>query len=146
MVVGGTVKLLGLDAFNLLLGQSPGDITGAFEGLLLGGAVGAGAWLGRRFPGHESLRQNMALAGLAGGVAGTLIPLLGGRLMGGSLELLAQGFPNSSLSLDHVGLLFGERGFGPISQAVTGAVEGSLFGACISGAMLLARRKLDEMD
>ncbi len=32
MVVGGVVKLLGLDAFNLLLGQSPGDITGAAEG------------------------------------------------------------------------------------------------------------------
>ena len=43
MVVGGVVKLLGLDAFNLLLGQSPGDITGGGEGLLLGGGVGVGA-------------------------------------------------------------------------------------------------------
>ncbi|WBY09363.1 transcriptional regulator [Sphingomonas sp. 7/4-4] len=40
LVVGGVVKLLGLDAFNLLLGQSPGDITGAAEGAMLGAAVG----------------------------------------------------------------------------------------------------------
>ena len=43
LVVGAVVKLLGLDAFNLLLGQSPGDITGAAEGVLLGGAVGLAA-------------------------------------------------------------------------------------------------------
>ena len=36
LVVGAFAKLLGIDAFNLLLGQSPGDITGAGEGALLG--------------------------------------------------------------------------------------------------------------
>src|SRR5688572_6001548 len=35
MLVGAVVKLLGLDAFNLLLGQTPGDIAGAPEGVLL---------------------------------------------------------------------------------------------------------------
>ena len=48
LVVGAVAKLLGLDAFNLLFGQSPGDITGAAEGALLGGAVGLGAWLASR--------------------------------------------------------------------------------------------------
>jgi len=40
MTVGGAVKLLGLDAFNLLVGRSPGDITGGMEGFILGGAIG----------------------------------------------------------------------------------------------------------
>ncbi|HEU5286631.1 MAG TPA: transcriptional regulator, partial [Sphingomicrobium sp.] len=43
LLVGGAVKLLGLDAFNLLLGQSPGDITGAAEGALLGGRLMGGS-------------------------------------------------------------------------------------------------------
>lgn len=142
LVVGGVVKLLGLDAFNLLLGRSPGDITGAAEGALLGGAVGLGAWLGPRGAGPLSLRRSVAVAGLAGGGAGILISLLGGRLMGGSLDLLARPFPGSRLRLDQIGGMFGEDGFGPISQVVTGGLEGVLFGGCIVGAMTIARRSL----
>ncbi|WBY09362.1 hypothetical protein PIB19_08650 [Sphingomonas sp. 7/4-4] len=72
-----------------------------------------------------------------------LVPLRGGRLMGGSLDLLARHFPASRLRLDQIGGLFGESGFGPVAQLVTGALEGGLFAACIAGAMLLARRDLD---
>jgi DNA-binding winged helix-turn-helix (wHTH) protein len=142
LVVGGAVKLLGLDAFNLLLGQSPGDITGAPEGAMLGGAVGLGSWIGARWGGH-SLRRAVAAAGLVGTMAGVLVPLLGGRLMGGSLDLLARHFPASRLRLDQIGGLFGESGFGPVARLVTGALEGGLFAACIAGAMLLARRDID---
>ena len=142
LVVGGVVKLLGLDAFNLLLGRSPGDITGAAEGALLGGAVGLGAWLGSRRYGPPRLRRSLVPAGLAGAAAGILIPLLGGRMMGGSLDLLARGFPDSRLRLDPIGGLFGERGFGPVSQIVTGGLEGALFSCCIVGGMVLARRSL----
>lgn len=139
LIVGAIVKLLGLDAFNLLFGQSPGDITGAAEGALLGGAVGLGAWFGSRSPALP-LRRGVAMAALAGGAAGITVPLLGGRLMAGSLDLLARGFPSSRLSLDQIGSLFGEPGFGPLSQIVTGCLEGALFGGCIVGAMIIARR------
>jgi DNA-binding winged helix-turn-helix (wHTH) protein len=139
LLIGAAVKLLGLDAFTLLIGRSPGDITGPFEGLLLGGAVGLGAWLASR---ASSLRRGVAAAALAGGAGGLLIPLLGGRMMGGSLDLLARQFPGSRLRLDHIGALLGEPGFGPVSQAVTGGLEGALFAACIVGAMILARRSL----
>lgn len=137
LVVGAVVKLLGIDAFELLLGHSPGDVTGAGEGLLLGGAVGLGAWIALRLGG---LRRGAAAAGLAGAGAGLLIPLLGGRMMGGSLDLLARNFPGSRLRLDQLGALFGESGFGLVSQTVTGGLEGALFGACLVGAMILARR------
>lgn len=144
LVVGAIVKLLGIDAFNLLFGRSPGDITGAPEGVLLGAAVGLGAWLGTRGEGPLSLRQGVATAGLAGGAAGVLIPLLGGRMMAGSLDLLARGFPESRLEIDQVGGMFGETGFGPISHVVTGALEGMLFAGCVVGAMVLARRSLGD--
>jgi hypothetical protein len=143
LIVGAFAKLLGLDAFTLLFGQSPGDITGAAEGALLGGAVGLGAWLGGRGAGPGSLRRGIGAAALAGGTAGILIPLLGGRLMGGSLDLLARQFPGSRLRLDRIGGLFGEGGFGPVSQIATGCLEGALFAGCIAGAMIIARRNLN---
>jgi DNA-binding winged helix-turn-helix (wHTH) protein len=142
LVVGGAVKLLGLDAFNLLLGRSPGDITGAAEGVTLGAAVGLGAWLAGCRAASRSLRRSVAAAALAGSGAGILIPLLGGRLMGGSLDLLTRSFPGSQLRLDQIGGLFGEEGFGPAAQIATGGLEGALFGGCIVGAMILARRSL----
>lgn len=142
LIVGAVVKLLGTDAFNLLFGQTPGDITGATEGALLGAAVGLGAWLASRGPRSLPLRRSIAATALAGGLAGAAIPLLGGRLMGGSLDQLAARFPQSRLRLDQIGAVFGEAGLGPVSHSVTAALEGALFSACVVAAMILARRSL----
>ncbi|MFW2341982.1 winged helix-turn-helix domain-containing protein [Brevundimonas sp.] len=142
MTVGGAVKLLGLDAFNLLVGRSPGDITGGMEGFILGGAIGLGLWLGARGRDPLPLRRCMITAGIAAALAGMAIPLFGGRLMGGSLDLLARTFPESQLQLGMIGDWFGETGFGPIAQSVTGGLEGLLFAPCVVGAMILARRGL----
>jgi DNA-binding winged helix-turn-helix (wHTH) protein len=136
LVVGALVKMVGLDAFSLLFGRSPGEITGAGEGALLGGAVGLGVWWGR-----GRVRRCIIAAGLSTGAAGLLIPLLGGRLMGGSLDLLAHRFPGSRLRLDGVAHLFGEPAFGHVSQIATAGLEGLLFGGCVAGAMALARRR-----
>jgi DNA-binding winged helix-turn-helix (wHTH) protein len=141
LIVGAVVKLLGVDAFSLLIGRSPGDITGPMEGAIIGGFVGLGAWLASRIP---SIRRGAALAGLCGAAAGLIIPLLGGRLMAGSLDLLAHSMPGSRLRLDHLGALFGESGFGPVTRSVTGGLEGALFAIGVVGAMLLARRHLSE--
>lgn len=140
LVVGALGKMLGLDAFSLLLGQSPGDITGGLEGALLGSGVGLGVWLAHR-RGPPRLRRAAALGGLAGGAAGLLTALIGGRLLAGSLVLLAGQFPNSRLRLDQIGALLGEAGFGPISLALSATLEGTLFGACTVGAIALARRE-----
>jgi DNA-binding winged helix-turn-helix (wHTH) protein len=140
LIVGALVKFVGLDAFNLLLGESPGDITGPFEGVLLGAAVGVGAWLATRFHGR---RMGASVAATVSGVVGLVVVLIGGKLMGGSLSLLASHFRGSRLRLDAIGGLVGESGFGPVSQAVTGALEGALFGGCVVGAMVIARRRLN---
>ena len=137
LVIGATVKLLGLDAFSLLVGQSPGEITGAFEGLLIGAGTGVGAWLSRR---TVSVRATALQAALCGGVAGLAISLLRGRLMLGSLDLLARQVPGSRLRLDHISQLFGEASFGPVTRTVTSILEGALFAAGVVSAMALAER------
>ena len=140
LLTGAVVKLLGLDAFTLLFGHAPPQITGAAEGLVLGGVVGMGAWIGGRGGEPRRLRLGSGIAALSGGMAGVLIALMGGRLMAGSLDLLARSFPESRLRLDPIGALFGEHGFGPVAQVVTAGLEGALFGGCVVGAMIVARR------
>lgn len=139
MLVGGGAKLLGVDAFNLLFGRAPAGITGGIEGGVLGAAVATGAWLGRN--GIPSWRP-IAFAAAAGAIAGAVIPLAGGNLMGGSLELLGRSFDGSRLQLDALGQLFGEVHFGTTTHAVLGGIEGMLFGGCVIGAMALAKRRL----
>lgn len=139
LIVGAFAKLLGLDGFTLLFGRSPGDITGAFEGFILGAAVGLGFWIASR---SAQLRFGTIAAALVGGAAGLVICLCGGRLMGGSLALLAHSFPASRLRLDRLAGLVGESDFGPVAQAVTGTLEAALFAGCVVASMLLARRQL----
>ncbi|QIK79547.1 transcriptional regulator [Sphingomonas piscis] len=140
LIVGAIVKLLGLDAFNLLLGQSPGDVTGGPEGLVLGAAVGLGGWAGQRRFG--TLRGTASVAALTGGTAGLLLGLMGGRMMGGSLDLLGRTVAGSRLHFDRLGAVFGEPGFGIVSRSVTGALEGALFSGCLVAGLILASRSL----
>ena len=137
LFIGATVKLLGLDAFSLLVGQSPGEITGAVEGLLIGAGTGLGAWFSRR---TASVRLRGLQAALCGGLAGLAVSLVGGRLMLGSLDLLARKVPGSRLRLDHISQLFGEASFGPVTRTFTSVLEGALFAAGVVSAMALAER------
>jgi DNA-binding winged helix-turn-helix (wHTH) protein len=137
IVVGALAKLVGLDAFNLLLGHAPSDMTGAKEGSLLGVAIGFSAWAARN---TARVRGGLLYGAVTGGAAGALIPVLGGHLFGGSLDLLARQFPDSHVHLAPIGRLFGEDGFGPVSELVTAALEGAMFGAGVIGAMVFVRR------
>jgi hypothetical protein len=138
--IGGIVMLLGLDGFALLFGRSPAGMTGPAEGALLGAALGFAAWIARsrRLP----FGRSAAVGGLAGAMAGLLVPLLGGHLLGGSLNLLARGFPDARFRLDAIGTLLGESGFGRVSEALTATIEGGLFGLCVAGALALARTRV----
>ena len=139
LLVGGLAKLLGVDAFTLLFGRAPAGITGGLEGAALGAALALGAQLGGGL-GAATWWRPVAGAGLGGTAAGVLIPVAGGHLMGGSLELLARSFGGSRLQLDALGRFFGEVHFGAATQVVLGGIEGLLFGSCVAGAIVLARR------
>jgi DNA-binding winged helix-turn-helix (wHTH) protein len=138
LMVGLIAKLIMIDSFRILFGQSPGDITGALEGLILGGAVGLGAWVAAR---STSLRRAAAVAAACGAAGGLLIALLGRPLMAGSLARLAQHLPSSRLSLDAIANLVGEGRFGPLAGAATATLEGALFAAAIVLAMRLMERQ-----
>jgi hypothetical protein len=138
MLVGGSVKLLGVDAFNLLFGRTPAGITGGMEGAALGLSVGLGAHLGGGIEATTWWRP-VAAAAATGAVIGVLIVLSGGHLMGGSLDLLAHSFAESRLQLDAFGRYFGEVRFGPTTQVVLAGVEGLLFAACVVGALVASR-------
>ena len=141
LVVGAVVKLIALDAFALLLGRAPRDVTGAIEGAALGGAVGLAAWLALTQVRAGGRYRAVAIGAGVTAMAAILIALLGGQMLGGSLAVLASTFPGSQLQLDQLGALFGENGFGRASQVITAALEGALFGGCVVGAMALAERE-----
>jgi DNA-binding winged helix-turn-helix (wHTH) protein len=143
LIVGATVKLVGLDAFTLLVGRAPAGITGGMEGLLLGTAVGASAWFAFR---GVSLRKAAVFAALSGAAAGIAVALLGGRLLLGSLASLQRDFPASRLRIDEIGRLFGESAFGPLTQVVSSALEGALFSSFVVAAMSYAELTAAERD
>ncbi|QIK95391.1 hypothetical protein G7076_01830 [Sphingomonas sp. HDW15A] len=143
LLVGAFVRLLGIDAFNLLFGRAPSGMTGGLEGAALGAVAGFAFWVASRRT-DARLRGKVAFAGALGAAAGLLIVVLGGHLLGGSLNLLAHEYDQSRLRLGQIGLLFGERGFGPVSELITGALEAGLFAACVVGAILYAQRRLLE--
>jgi DNA-binding winged helix-turn-helix (wHTH) protein len=131
LLVGAFGKLIGQDAFLLLFGHAPGDITGALEGVLLGAAVGLADDLARRFAADERVQRAVLLAAAIGALAGLLIFIAGGQLLGGSLAQLSASFPDARLHLDLLG---------PFAAAVTNALEGAWFSLCLVGALMLARR------
>ena len=131
LLVGAFGKLIGQDAFLLLFGQAPRDITGALEGLVLGAAVGLADDLARRFAADGSIQRTLLLTAAIGALAGLLIFMTGGQLLGGSLAQLSESFPDARLHLDLLG---------PLAAAVTNALEGAWFTLCLVGALMLARR------
>ena len=142
MIVGAIVSLLARDAFTLLVGYAPIRVTGAPEGALLGAATGLGVWLAGAS--RPSIRRGTIIGALAGIAAGLIIALLGGKLMAGTLALLATRFPESRFRVDGIGALFGEEGFGPVTETATASLEGGLFCACVAAAIVMARKLMAE--
>ncbi len=141
VITGAAFKILGLDAFQLFMGQSPGDITGALEGGLLGSSVGLTYWLTQNKTMPAQFWQTFMIALLIGGVAGVSIALLGGRLMTGSLDVFIDNFPKTQFDLAALGQVFGEAGMGPISSLVSCSLEAMLFTSCIVLAMHYGKLK-----
>lgn len=137
LLVGAVFKLMAIAALVLLFGRSPADVTGAFEGAVLGGLIGLGIWFG-----IQAERTRIWPAALCGLIAGIGITISGGRLLGGSLDRLAYIFPQSQLRLDPLGRILGEDRFGPNSAVATGGFEGMLFAVGVTAGMLWAARRL----
>jgi DNA-binding winged helix-turn-helix (wHTH) protein len=143
LAIGAVAHMIGTDLFELLFGQSPGAITGAGEGALLGLAVGAGFAAARRIAPDKAWLRGLAGV-VAGGLAGLGIAFAGGKLMAGSLAELARRFPGSRLGFDRAGSLFG--GNDGLGLAIATTLEAALFVGCVVGALLIARRLRGTAD
>jgi DNA-binding winged helix-turn-helix (wHTH) protein len=143
LAVGGITRLLGSDAFTLLVGRAPIGITGGLEGAAIGLAVAGGLLLGGGLDAPRA-RRAIACATATTAAAGALIPLAGGSMMATSLARVAAAFDDSRLDMAPLGGLFGEPPFGPGVQTALGALEGAVFGACVVAALLLGRRWLRQ--
>lgn len=140
-LLGGITRLIGMDALQLLTGAAPANMTGGAEGLILGATVGFGVWLSALR--GWSARRSAAIMALLGLGVGAAMSMAGGRLLGGSLDLLLQAFPDARLSLAPLGALMGEATFGPVTRTVTAALEAGLFVGSVV-ALLTARPALRQ--
>jgi DNA-binding winged helix-turn-helix (wHTH) protein len=132
LLIGSVGRLVGIDAFSLLVGSRPAAITGAGEGMVLGALAGAAAWIA--LSGRYSLQQ-AAIAGAAlGAIGGLLVALGGGQMMAGSLMVLASAHPGAPL-----GSLVG--GLPATLGLASSAVEGAVFVGALSLAWTLVGRQ-----
>ena len=132
LIVGALGRLIGIDAFSLLVGSRPTLITGGSEGLIIGALTGAALWQTGRDVAASPLRV-AATGGLFGALAGLLVTLGGGTMMAGSLAGLAAAHPAAPL-----GTLLGT--LSPLLLLAAGAIEGATFVAALSLAFVLALR------
>jgi hypothetical protein len=139
-LIGGSGKLLGVDALKALFGQDPSGVTGSLEGAILGMGLALGAVLaGRNTSGFRDWRSALGMA--AGGlIAGAFLAAIGGNLFSGSLEVVARSFADSRIRMDPIAGFFGETQFGKTTQIVLGAVEGMVFGAGVGSGLELGSR------
>jgi hypothetical protein len=111
------------------------DIGGSVEGLVIGGAAGLGYAMATRHakgglaaPRGRRRLQAAALTAACCGLGALALTLTGRPLIGGTVHAIARAAYGSQATLTPLGRLIGEPDFGPVSQALIGAGEGTLFG------------------
>jgi transcriptional regulator HilA, main transcriptional regulator of SPI1 len=133
-IVGLVVQWLARWSLAALVGLTL-EIGGGVEGLVIGAAAGLGyAIAGPRFQGRLAVpggRWRLYAAALTAalcGVGALALTLSGRPLVGGTLHSIAREARGSQISLAPLGRLIGEPEFGPVSQALIGIGEGTVFG------------------
>jgi hypothetical protein len=111
---------------------------GGLEGLVLGAAAGLGYALGTF--GDANRRWRVVLvSGVATGLGGVALALLGRHLVGSSLDLMAGTFAGSQVGLEPLARLFGEEHLRPMTRAIISGFEGLLFGSGITLGLTAGR-------
>ncbi len=140
IMAGALGSTLGRDGIGLLTGEALGQVTGIYEGLVLGAAAGLAGWLVLRDEASSAPRFAY-VATVLGLVAGLLIDIGGGRLLGGSLYALQQSLGDTQLRLESIGAAFGENTFGPIAHFTSAIGEGAVFVLAIAAGLIVLKRR-----
>ena len=128
-----------------LLGVRGVAIPGAFEGLVIGGAVGSGYALATRQPPGGGMAapggvRRLAVAATVGMItaaAGAALALADRMLVGGLVNEIANSSPNAQLVLAPLGRLIGEPDFGPMTRVVLSAFEAGIFGTAVAWGLTI---------
>ena len=142
LAIGATAHLLGRLVLEGLFGRDLSPLTGAMEGLVLGGAVGLGYGLatptaegGMATP-HGLARFRVALlTGLACALAAGMLGWSGRFLGAMSLDFMAQSFPGSQVGLAPLARLLGEQEPGVVTRVAISVFEGLLFGSGLAAGL-----------
>lgn len=136
LAVGALGNLLARESVGLLSGVSIANVTGPFEGLVLGTAAGVVAWTAL-----AACNWRIVITGclVAGACAAALILVSGGTLLVGSLQALAQGLSGTQMNLDNIGAVIGEAGLTRAAIGLTVGAECLIFILSIGLSILVAR-------
>lgn len=135
-LAGAIAHLLVGWTMSELLGRQVTALGGAFEGVVLGGAVSLGValtWDDERGAARASVATVLAAA-VCGAIAAGLLAAAGARLAGISLDAIADALKGARV-MAPLGTYLGEpppvgqRGAGPATRLAVSLVEGSFFGA-----------------
>jgi DNA-binding winged helix-turn-helix (wHTH) protein len=141
---GGLVALLAHALLRALLeGLVGGHYSysgGAFDGLVLGAAAGAGYGLATRQPPGGGLAapsgwarlKAAAMVGACCAVAAIVLAMADRLLVGGLVHDIARTSRDAQLELAPLGHLIGEPDFGPMTRAILSAFEGGAFGCALT--------------
>lgn len=139
--VGSIGNLLSREGVGLLSGVSVLGVTGPFEGLVLGGAVG---FVGRAAFTTWRRRSIVATALAASTVAGVFIHLSNGTLLAGSLWALQQALPSTQLAIEQFGVLIGQPGFTATAKLASAIGEAVMFVLSMAAALLICTSDIEK--
>ena len=124
----GQLTLATLFGVDLALG-------GTLDGVVIGGAAGLAYAIGTATsseglaaPRGAQRSRIVVLMAVVCGLATLSLTAAGRPLVGGTIHMIAQASRGSQAALTPLGHLVGEPDFGPVSQAIIGFAEGTLFG------------------
>ena len=138
LAVGALGNLLGRESVGLLSGMSIANVTGPFEGVVLGTAAGVVAWAALA---ACNWRIVTAVCLIAGAGAAAFIFFSGGTLLVGSLQALAQGLSGTQMNLANIGMVIGEAGLTKTAIGLTVGAESQIFILSIGVSLLVARNR-----
>ena len=131
-----------------LFGRDIPDMGGPVEGLVLGAATGLGyaiatrrlAQGGMATPRGWSRARVALITGTVAGLGGLVLALVGGNLVGASLDLMAGTFAGSQVGLEPFARLLGEDRLRPVTKMVVSGLEAFAFGVGVASGLTLRPR------